>query len=158
MNAKLFAIIAASAISGVAFAEATKVESQNIVGYQQVKVPYGYAIFTATLKGLENEGIDLNSLKPSTPAGVTIAGDGKVTVFVLDEEGNYGTSIVWYGTKGYWSKDNGASKIADKDVVSANGKGFAVNNTLKTMNNEESTHRNAKASPAVLKIPTPINN
>ena len=111
-------------------------------------MPYGYAIFTATFKDVSNQGIDLNTLKPTTPAGVTITGDSKVTVFVLDEAGNYGTPIVWYGSKGYWSKDNGASKIADKDVVIVNGKGFALNNTLKTLNGVESTGRQAKASPA----------
>ena len=124
----------------------------NIVGYQQIEVPYGYAIFTATFKDVENQGIDLNTLKPTTPAGVTITGDGKVTVFVLDEEGNYGTSLVWYGSKGYWSKDNGASKIADKDVVIINGKGLALNNTLKTVNGVESTGRTAKASPAAFMV------
>jgi hypothetical protein len=116
-------------------------------------VPYGYAVFTATFKGVSTTGgIDLNTLKPATQAGVVLVGDSKVKIFVLDEGGNYGTPIVWYGTKGYWSKDNGATKIPDGEVVIENGEGFALNNGLKTLDGVESTNRKAVESPAVLTV------
>jgi hypothetical protein len=113
-------------------------------------IPYGYSINGNSTPA----EFDLRSIIPQTPALVDLTGDGKVTLFLLDEEGNYGTSIVWYGSKKYWSQDNGATEIAATPLKP--GQGFAVNNTLKTLNNLESTHRNAKASPAVLKIPSPI--
>ncbi len=115
-------------------------------------MPSGYAIFTATFKGIDPAGIDINTLKPATQNGVTLVGDGKVTIYALDTDGNYGTPIVWYGTKGYWSKDNGASKLADGEIVLRDGQGFALNNALKTLNGEESTHRNAKLSPATITV------
>jgi hypothetical protein len=115
-------------------------------------VPYGFSVFTATFKDVANEGIDLNSLKPTTTAGVTLTGDGKATVYVLGTDGNYGTSVMWYGSKGYWSKDNGATKIADGEVVIKNGEGFALNNSLKTLDGAESTNRKAVESPAAITV------
>ena len=130
------------------------VVSSDIVGYQNVEVINGYSLFTATFKNIgETETFDLNTLVPKTPAGVDISGDAKVQIFVLDDAGNYGDTIAWYGkTLRGWSKDSGATKISDGEVTVGNGKGFAVYNNLKVNANGVEATKNATASSLIFLV------
>ena len=102
--------------------------------------------------------IDLTDITPVTPNGVTITGNGKVQIYLLDTAGNYGTAYMWYGTLGGWSTD-GTTVISEGDVTLKPGQGFAVYNQLKVLatTGAESTARTAVASPAVLNLPSPVN-
>lgn len=138
----------------MATAAESGIVSSDIVGYQQVEVINGYSLFTVTFKNIgETESFDLNNLVPQTPAGVDISGDNKVRVYVLDDAGNYGDTIAWYGkTLQGWSKDSGATKIADGEVTVGNGKGFAVYNNLKVNANGVEATKNATASSLVFLV------
>ena len=105
--------------------------SANIVGYQQVSIPSGYYIFTPTFKNIgENQQFDIKTLRPYLINGNAVSRNQTVKIFVLDNEGNYGVAIVWYGSTGIWTKD-GATAIADGEVMVGTGNGIAVQNTVK---------------------------
>ncbi len=135
-------------------ADGSGIVSSDIVGYQQVEVINGYSLFTVTFKNIgETTAFDLNTLVPQTPAGVDISGDAKVRVYVLDDAGNYGDAITWYGkTLKGWSKDDGATKIADGEVSIDNGKGFAVYNNLKVNANGVEATKNATPSSLIFLV------
>ena len=63
-----------------------------------------------------------------------------VKVLVLDESGDYGDPIAWYGGKGtadpMWTKD-GSKPIADGEVMIGNGCGVAVQNTVRVKDGAE---------------------
>ena len=101
--------------------------------------------------------VDLADITPVTTNGVTITGNGKVQIYLLDTAGNYGTAYAWYGTLGGWTTD-GSTKISAGAVMLASGQGFAVYNSLKVLpaTGAESTARQAVASPAVLNLPSPL--
>ena len=130
------------------------VVSSDIVGYQDVEVINGYSLFTVTFKNIgETETFDLNTLVPKTPAGVDISGDNKVQIYVLDSAGNYGDTIAWCGkTLKGWSKDSGATKIADGEVTIGNGQGIAVYNNLKVNANGVEATKNATASSLIFLV------
>ena len=101
------------------------------VGYQEVEVPTGYYIFTPTFKNVSSDSkFDIKTIKPILPSGVAVGQNQKVTIFVLDESGNYGVAIYWYGKSNMWTKD-GIKSINDGEVMVGNGQGVAVWNTVK---------------------------
>lgn len=115
-------------------------------------VPTGYSINGNSTP----VAFDLTDIVPQTPAGVAITGDGKIKIYTLDSKGNYGDVIVWAGTKESWV-DSSSQAIEKGTVALAPGAGFAVNNSLKVdAAGKESTARNAVASAAILKLPSPI--
>lgn len=140
-----FAALAAGSVMAI--------ESANIVGYQNVNIPSGYSIFTATFKNVSAASIDLTTIVPKTPAGADITGDNKVQVFTLDTDGNYGETIIWCPkTAGGWSADSGETKIAEGKVTIANGQGFAVYNNLKVNGSGVEATKNATSSPSVFVV------
>ena len=126
---KLICAAAMSALCATVFA----IESENIVGYQQISVPNGFSLFTATFKNIgEKKTFDLNSLRPTDPNGNVLSlSDGTLYVCVLDSAGNYSENIRWRGkTLGGWSKD-GTTLISDGEVEIGEGVGIAVYNNIK---------------------------
>ncbi len=119
----------------------------------------------ATVSGYSLSGnstpvaVDLAEITPVTTNGVTITGNNKVQVFLLDTAGNYGTTYSWYGSLSGWSTDNGQSVVQAGAVKLNPGQGFAVYNQLKVLpaTGAESTARQAVASPAVLNLPSPVS-
>ena len=93
-------------------------------------MPTGYYIFTPTFKNVSDSKFDIKNIKPVLPSGVAVGQNQKVTVFVLDESGNYGVAIYWYGKNSMWTKD-GVNSLNDGEVMVGNGQGVAVWNTVK---------------------------
>ena len=130
------------------------VVSSGIVGYQNIDLANGYSLFTATFKGIGDvTTFDLTDMVPKTPGGVNITGNNKVSVYLLDVAGNYGTAYMWYGSLGGWSTD-GTSIIEPGTVTIGEGAGVAVNNSLKVLatTGAESTARTAVATNAVFQV------
>ena len=131
------------------------IESENIVGYQQVSVPNGFSLFTATFKNIgDTKTFDLNSLRPTDPNGNVISlSDGTIYVCVLDSSGNYGENIKWRGkTLGGWSKD-GTTIIANGEVTIGEGVGIAVYNNIKVDGDgNETTKKTGVAAPAKFQV------
>ena len=102
--------------------------------------------------------IDLSAIVPKTPAGVTLTGDNKIQIYLLDDAGNYGDTIAWFGkTLQGWSMDDGATKIATGTYMLPPGKGFAIYNNLKVNSNGVEATKNATASSVVLQLPVPTS-
>lgn len=117
-------------------------------------VPSGYSISGNSTP----TKIYLSDITPTTPAGVAIAGDGKVSLQVVSTEGYYGTVYSWCpATCGGWSADGGATKIAATEVPLNPGEGFAMYNSLSVnASGVEATGRGTTKSPAVLSLPSPV--
>ena len=131
-----------------------EVVSRDIVGYQNVDLANGFSLFTATFKGIGDvTTFDLTDMVPKTPAGANITGNNKVSVYLLDTAGNYGTPYSWYGSLGGWSAD-GTSTIASGTVTIGDGTGIAVYNSLKVLatTGVESTARTADSTNAVFQV------
>ena len=115
------------------------IESENIVGYQQIEIPAGWSIYTTTFKNVSGDSVDLNSVaflnasrQPYATTGKTNTMKGKIQIQKISADGSYASSYAYFstiaGTDGKaWSQD-GNTAIADGVVTFADGEAFAVNN------------------------------
>ena len=136
------------------------VQSANICGYQYVQVPVsdGYYIFTPTFKKIGSEAkFDIKEIKPILPSGVTVANNQKVTLYILDEGGEYGTPVSWFGKSSMWSK-NGTDEVGDGEVMVGEGKGVAVKNIVQVNKDGSGVEvaKNGNFTEIYLDLPIPI--
>ena len=123
----------------VVSASDTSVVSSDIVGYQQITIPQGWAIYTTTFKNVDGSQVDLNSIyflksdgSAFATSGKTGVCKGKIQVTKINSDGSYATSYLYYstlaGTDGKaWTQD-GATAIADGVETIKAGEAFAINN------------------------------
>ena len=107
--------------AAVTFAEG--IESQNVVGYQEISLQTGYNIFAPTFDGV-NETLDIQDIKLQNSAG-----DGTDVIWVLDEGGIVTGETYYWLSKDFtglesdcWSAD-GATAMS---LEITSGQGFYV--------------------------------
>ena len=129
--------------------------TSGIVGYQNVSVPNGFSLFTATFKNIgETTTFDLTDLKPTDPKGKVLSlSDGTFYVCIVDQSGNYSNNYMWRGkTLGGWSLD-GENLIPSGSVTIGDGVGILVYNNIKVdAEGNESTAKKATSSPALIQV------
>ena len=131
---KLIAL-AAVAACGAALA----VESANIVGYQNINIPSGYTIATATFKGVASEGFKLSQIQPLHQDGNEFGTSGSrrcngvIVVNKINAEGNYTKAYSYFtlASKLGWYDDDGVKVEGENDVELLNGEALLVNNGYK---------------------------
>ena len=118
------------------------------VGYGHFQAPSGFSIWTPTFKNVDQTDFSLLDVTPCKVDTTVIDGDAKVKIFKLNTDNTWGATYSWYGSKGGWSKDNGATIVTDKaEVKFTVGEGFAMNNSL-----TEGSGRTAKAVPVAFRV------
>ena len=114
--------------------------TSEIVGYQQITIPQGWAIYTTTFKNVDGSQVDLNSIyflradgSAFATSGKTNVCKGKIRVQKINSDGSYATSYSWYSTIANtdgkaWTQDGGATTLADGVETLKDGEAFAINN------------------------------
>ena len=110
------------------------IESENIVGYQQVSIPKGYSFFTATFENIAATDFNLSEIgcKQSdgsewkTSGSGTTKSAGAVIVRKVDTEGTYGTQYKYYSTKTPVGWYDGDTQITGDAVKFESGEGMIV--------------------------------
>ena len=78
--------------AAVTFAEG--IESQNVVGYQNINVPNGYIMLTPTFENVDASTHTIQDLKPQNAPG-----DGSVTLQTMSDDGSS-----WVGEYQWWTE------------------------------------------------------
>ena len=78
--------------AAVTFAES--IESQNVVGYQNINVPNGYIMLTPTFENVDASTHTIQDLKPQNAPG-----DGSVTLQTMSDDGSS-----WVGEYQWWTE------------------------------------------------------
>ena len=106
-------MIAAVAMAGLTAMAGTGITSQNIVGYQLIKVPTGYTLFTPTFEGVGGE-LDLTTIDICDETGaVDTSLYNEVGVQKMDAEGAYFDLYGYSPDFGGWNLDFAAIEVGD---------------------------------------------
>lgn len=100
-------------------------ESANIVGYQLIKVPVGYTLFTPTFEGVNGE-LDLTSIQICDENGAELSLINEVGVQKMDSAGAYFDLYGYCPDAGGWNLDFVA--IETGDITFKNGETVCVAN------------------------------
>ena len=119
---KLICAAAMSALCATVFA----IESENIVGYQQITVGTGYHLFTVTFGEVGNTDgtFNINGIKVYQN-GEEYATNNRVSLQKMDETGTYLTTYNYRKSKGGWCQ----LATLKTDITLEPGESFCVNNT-----------------------------
>lgn len=113
--------------------------TSGIVGYQQITIPQGWAIYTTTFKNVDSSDLDLTSLyflradgTPFATSGKTGVCKGKIKIQKINANGSYATSYGYYSTIANtdgkaWTQDGSTAIAADVETIKA-GEAFAISN------------------------------
>ena len=127
---KLICAAAMSALCATVFA----IESENIVGYQQIDIPNGYSFFTATFENITDTDFNLSDIACKQADGSEWLASGKSatkcngTVYVrkIATNGAYGTQYKYYSTKTPVGWYNGDTQVTGAAVKFEPGEGMIV--------------------------------
>ena len=110
------------------------IESENIVGYQQISIPKGYSFFTATFENITATDFNLSEIgcKQSDGSEWLTTGSGTkkcagaVYVRKITTNGAYGTQYKYYSTKSPVGWYDGDTQITEDAVKFEPGEGMIV--------------------------------
>ena len=127
---KLICAAAMSALCATVFA----IESENIVGYQQIEIPNGYSFFTATFENITDTDFNLSEIACKQADGSewlasgsgTKKSSGAVSVRKIATNGAYGTQYKYWSTKTPVGWYDGDTLIEGDTVQFEPGEGFIV--------------------------------
>jgi hypothetical protein len=124
---------------GGAVATAQAIESANTVGYQNIDIPSGYTIATATFKDVAGTGFKLSQIQPLHQDGNEFGTSGSrrcngaIVVNKISADGNYTKAYSYFtlATKLGWYDNDGVKVEGENDVDLVNGEAILVNNGYK---------------------------
>lgn len=101
------------------------IESSNVVGYQLIKVPTGYTLFTPTFDGIATD-LDLTSIAVCDSTGAVNESYNEVNIQKMDSLGAYLDVYSYCSEVGGWNVDY--SPIAAGEVTFKVGESICVAN------------------------------
>ena len=127
---KLICAAAMSALCATVFA----IESENIVGYQQIDIPNGYSFFTATFEDITDTNFNLSDIackqangnEWKTSGSSTTKSAGNIYVRKIATNGAYGTQYAYWSTKTPIGWYDGDTQITGDAVKFEPGEGMIV--------------------------------
>ena len=110
------------------------IESENIVGYQQVSIPNGYSFFTVTFDNIDQTDYNLSAIAClqangaawKTSGSATTKSAGAVQVRKIATNGKYGTEYKYYSTRSPIGWYDGDTQVTGDAVKFKSGEGMIV--------------------------------